>query len=180
MAGRPTLADVTVAAREMLVMAARDATGEEMATVLVRLGGGTREGQAHVNLLLAEVFAGILEAECPLIWRNTEGVPDVCALAAIAQDPGEAHPFVALKAADGKEISLADAKARIARHSSTTDLAMLYLRRRHLHPELLAAFLDDARKQSPRTVDHLWGALWVACATVRAMAAYRAAIEATD
>ncbi|MGC4985735.1 hypothetical protein ACLQ18_34715 [Streptomyces sp. DT193] len=36
--GRPTLDDVLPAAREMLVMAARDATGEEMAEVPVRLG----------------------------------------------------------------------------------------------------------------------------------------------
>ncbi|MET8414039.1 hypothetical protein ABZV34_39520, partial [Streptomyces sp. NPDC005195] len=47
---RPTLDDLMPVAREMLVMAARDATGEEVAAVLARLGGGTREGQAHVNL----------------------------------------------------------------------------------------------------------------------------------
>ncbi|MFG2425102.1 hypothetical protein ACGFWD_39590 [Streptomyces sp. NPDC048448] len=180
MASRPTLDDVQASARAMLVMAARDATGEEMAAVLVRLGGGTREGQAHVNLLLAEVFAGILDDECPVIWRNTEGVPDVRALAEIAHDPGEAHRYVALKVADGQELSLADAKARIARRSSATDLAMLYLRYRHLHSEQLAAFIDDARKQTPLMVDHVWGVLWVACATVRAMAAYRAAAEAID
>ena len=178
MASRPTLDDIRAAAREMLVMAARDATGEEMAAVLVRLGGSTREGQAHANLLLAEVFAGILGDECPVIWRNTEGVPDVRALAEIAHDPAEAHRYVALKAADGQEISLAEAKARIARHSSATDLTMTYLRYRHLHPEQLAAFIDDARKQTPLMVDRVWGALWVACATVRAMAAYRAAAEA--
>ncbi|MGW3633460.1 hypothetical protein ACWD7F_25445 [Streptomyces sp. NPDC005122] len=107
-------------------------------------------------------------------------MPDVRALAQIAHDPGEAHRYVALEAADGQELSLAEAKARIARRSSATDLSMLYLRYRHLDPEQLAAFIDDARKQTPVMADHVWGSLWVACATVRAMAAYRAAIEAIN
>ncbi len=79
-----------------------------------------------------------------------------------------------------EEISLADAKARIAKHSSATDLAALYLRYRHLRPEELDAFIDDARKLTPLMVDHVWGVLWVACATVRTMAAYRAAAAAID
>ncbi|MCX4572469.1 hypothetical protein OHB41_04555 [Streptomyces sp. NBC_01571] len=53
-AGRPTLDDVMPAAREMPVMAARDATGEGTAAVPVRLGGGTREGHSHPNMLPAE------------------------------------------------------------------------------------------------------------------------------
>ncbi|MFE4824772.1 hypothetical protein ACFRFU_52280 [Streptomyces sp. NPDC056704] len=90
------------------------------------------------------------------------------------------HPDDPSKAADGQEISLAEAKARIARHSSATDLTTTYLRYRHLHPEQLAAFVDDASKQTPLMVDRVWGARWVACATVRAMAAYRAAADAID
>ncbi|MFF4902548.1 hypothetical protein [Streptomyces sp. NPDC001068] len=174
---RPTLDDVLSAAREMLVMAARDATGEELAAPMVRLGGGTREGQAHVNLLLAEAFAGLLDEDCPTTWRTLEGVPDVQALYEIAHDPREAHRYVALKAADGEELSLADAKARIARHSSAVDLAMVYLRVRHLDPEQLPVFVDDARRETPLMVDQVWGALWVACSTVRAMNAWRAAAE---
>lgn len=46
MASRPTLDDAQSAARELLVMAARDATGEEMAAVLVRLGGSTRKDRS--------------------------------------------------------------------------------------------------------------------------------------
>ncbi|MGC4985734.1 hypothetical protein ACLQ18_34710 [Streptomyces sp. DT193] len=88
-----------------------------------------------MNLLLAEAFAGILDAECVAIWRTPEGVPDVQALEEIAHEPGEAQRYVAMKADDGEETSLADAKARIAKHSSVTDLAALYLRYRHLRPE---------------------------------------------
>ncbi|MFF3420829.1 hypothetical protein ACFYW9_40225 [Streptomyces sp. NPDC002698] len=133
-----------------------------------------------MNLLLTEAFAGILDAECVAIWRTPEGVPDVQALEEIAHEPGEAQRYVAMKADDGEEISLADAKARIAKHSSATDLAALYLRYRHLRPEELDAFIDDARKVTPLMVDHVWGVLWVACATVRTMAAYRAAAAAID
>ncbi|MFI5990370.1 hypothetical protein ACIBAC_00750 [Streptomyces sp. NPDC051362] len=174
---RPTLDDVLPAARQMLVMAARDATGEELAAPMVRLGGGTREGQAHLNLLLAEAFAGLLDEDCPDTWRTPEGVPDVQALHEIAHDPAEAHRYVALKADDGEELSLADAKARIARHSSAVDLAALYLRVRHLEAERLHAFVDDARKRTPLMVDQVWGALWVACSTVRTMNAWRAAAQ---
>ncbi|WP_392957410.1 hypothetical protein [Streptomyces sp. LN245] len=55
-----------------------------------------------MNLLLAEAFAGILDAECVAIWRTPEGVPDVQTLEEIAHEPGGAQRYVAMKADDGR------------------------------------------------------------------------------
>ncbi|MGW1070960.1 hypothetical protein ACWD4F_41505 [Streptomyces aureus] len=165
MSARLTLDDVMPAAHEMLELAARRAPAGEMAGPAERLTDGTREGKAQANLLLAQAFAEILDAERPAEWRTSEGVPDVPALVEACDD----RRYVSAKADEGEELDPADAKARLAAHGRAVDLAMLYLRYWHLRPEQLEGFVADARRMTPLMVDHVWGALWIACTAVRAL-----------
>ncbi|MFI1734914.1 hypothetical protein ACH40E_38025 [Streptomyces acidicola] len=82
MPSRPSLTDVRLVAEGIL--AADGHTNPAMLAVpALRMGGGTREGQAQVNLLLATAFADILERECPTDWRTPLGIPDMARLTAV-------------------------------------------------------------------------------------------------
>jgi hypothetical protein len=170
MARRPTMDDVLPVAQALLAASANDMPADDAVALALRLGGGTREGQTHVNLLLARTFAEILEEECPVQWRTLWGVPDVVRLAAIEDEQEAIGRYTREKAAQGQRVVTADAKARLAAAAEAAVLAQRFLQVRRESPGRLREFTAVAEGATGLMVDHVWGALWMACAKVRELA----------
>ena len=169
MGRRPTMDEVRPVADAFLAASGDEAPGDEAVKAALYLGGGTREGQTHVNLMLAHIFADILEAECPARWRTMWGVPDVVTLIAFADEPDLVARYTRVKAGQGRQVAAADAKARIAAAENAAVLAEKFLKVRQQAPERLGVF-TAAEGATGLMVDHVWGALWMACAKVRELA----------
>lgn len=87
-------------------------------------------------------------------------------------DTGRHHVEAVLSKPAG-DLGLADAKACLAKQGRAIDLAVLYLRYRHLLPEQLDAFVADARPMTPLMVNHVWG-----CTAARVHGSTRAVTQA--
>lgn len=170
---RPTMDEVLPVAQALVAASAHDGDEEARGVLAVarRLGGGTREGQTHVNLLLAEALAGILEEECPARWRTLAGVPDVTRLAAIEDEQEAIRGYAREKSAQGASVGAVEAKARLRIASNAADLAQVFLTVRKRTPERLREFTATAEDTTGIMVDHVWGALWMACGRVRGLQA---------
>ncbi|MFF4276191.1 hypothetical protein [Streptomyces sp. NPDC001536] len=170
MVRRPTLDEVVPVAHALLAASADEQPPAQAVASARRLGGGTREGQTHVNLLLAQVFADILDKECSPEWRTLWGVPDVVRLTAVEDEQKFMENYPREKAARGQRVATADAKARLATAANAAILAQRFLRVRRETPEKLGEFTAFAEGATGLMVDHVWGALWIACAKVRELA----------
>jgi hypothetical protein len=172
MVRRPTMAEVLPVAQALVTASAQDDTEEADRQIAVArvLGGGTREGQTHVNLLLAHALADILDEECPAEWRTILGVPNVVKLNAIDEQQDLIARYARRKAAQGKPVTIADAKARVATADNVAVLAQQFLKVRKTTPERLREFTAAAEGATGLMVDHVWGALWMACGKVRELA----------
>ncbi|MEU2585279.1 hypothetical protein ABZ612_20425 [Streptomyces avermitilis] len=167
MVRRPTMDEVRPVADLFLAASADQVPGERAVKAARLLGGGTREGQTHVNLLLARIFAEILEAECPAEWRTMWGVPNVVKLIGMGDENNLEERYVAAKAGKGLPVAHADAKARIAAAENAAVLAQQYLKVLMKAPDEIAEFTAAAEDATGLMIDHVWGALWMACAKAR-------------
>lgn len=164
MAHRASSSDVRLVAEAML---GSDDVAEAAVEAARRLGGGTREGQTHVNLLLADTFAEILERECPTDWRTLTGLPDVVRLAAIDDDHKTAQGYVRETRRRARPAGYADGRAAVATAMNATVLAQQYLGVRRQSPAQLQRFVEEAECATQLMVDRVWGALWIACRKAR-------------
>ncbi|TLS46153.1 hypothetical protein FE633_11500 [Streptomyces montanus] len=167
MVHRPTMDEVRPVADAFLTASADEASPEDAVALALRLGGGTREGQAHVNLMLVHLFADILERECPTQWRTLWGVPDVAKINALAEEPDPVERYARQKANAGRPVSTADVKARVTNAVNADVLARKFLQVRRQQPERLGEFSAAAEGATGIMVDLVWGALWIACGKVR-------------
>ncbi|MEU9167807.1 hypothetical protein AB0D34_08430 [Streptomyces sp. NPDC048420] len=114
MSRRPTMNEVRPVAHAFLAASADEAAPEDAVNAALRLGGGTREGQTHVNLLLAHAFADILDEECPPQWRSPQGVPDVVMINAIGEEHDLAARYTKEEDVQGAPVTARRAPARVA------------------------------------------------------------------
>ncbi|MEU1273471.1 hypothetical protein [Streptomyces sp. NPDC005799] len=167
MVRRPTMDEVRPVADLFLAASADQVPGEKAVKAARLLGGGTREGQAHVNLLLARIFAEILEAECPAEWRTPWGVPDVVKLNGIDEEHDLVARYSTEKAVQGNPVTTTRATVRVAAARDAAVLAEEFLKVFKMEKERLVDFARVAERATGLMIDHVWGALWMACAKVR-------------
>ncbi|MFE4574601.1 hypothetical protein [Streptomyces chartreusis] len=167
MVHRPTIDEVRPVADALLAASADEASPKDAVAFARRLGGGTREGQAQVNLMLAHIFAEVLDRECPTQWRTLWGVPDVAKINALAEEHDLVAQYTREKADTGRPVSTADAKARLANAADADVLAQQFLQVRRQKPERLGEFTAAAEGATGIMVDLVWGALWIACGKIR-------------
>jgi hypothetical protein len=167
---RPAVADVREAAEAMLVATVEGAEPSVRAAPALRLGGGTQEGQAQVNLMLSWAFAEILDRECPSQWRTSKGVPDVQRLAAVEDDESQVvEDYARLRESEGSPASRADGKAALAAAANAAVLAQQFLDVRQRTPQQLLSFAVEAERRTGLMVNDVWGALMLACSKVRSL-----------